>query len=694
MAWYSVHRTRLTSLLAVASLVVCSLIFFQDGGHAAPAGAQALHKRDDDGNDDLSKYEILVSGSGSARTEEGSSSDSNLPSVSVPRKEKYPVDDTHKLPDGKAEKLRKVQSDKLKDDLDKKRRQVIKDAFLVSWNQYKENAWGDDEIKPVSNKSDNPFLGWAATLVDSLDTLQIMGLDDEFEKAVDHVKKIDFTATFRQDIPLFETVIRYLGGLVSAYDLSDHKETVLLEQAKSLADNLIGAFDTPNRMPSTFFRWQDNSTESLRYLSGTDIIAAELGTLTLEFGRLAQLTKNDSYYDAVDRITDQFIKFKENSPIPGLLPLNLDASGCNVTYTDEDEKEADDLVSLGDITKSDKEKRDDDELQKVLVPQDGGDDNDPTSKKYRKGHCKEKDLDVAANTDTINYMFGGGVDSVYEYYVKTYQLLNGKEDKYKKLYTDIVEPAKENILFKPKVKNNDGVLLLGSQEIQKNDTSSKKPVYAMQHLTCFAGGMFGLASKLFDRPDDLDIAERVTKGCVWAYNATQTGVMAESFEVRSCDVGKDWDAECKFDEEKDGGGDQEKRDDSSSSEDDESSSPQDMPSDFVSMTPKYYLRPEALESVFYMYRITGDDKWREYGWNMIQSILKLTAVHEGDKVVAYSGVADVTNTSGRKDNFDDVEESFWMAETLKYAYLLFDDSETISLDDYVFNTEAHPLKLN
>jgi len=41
---------------------------------------------------------------------------------------------------------------------------------------------------------------------------------------------------------------------------------------------------------------------------------------------------------------------------------------------------------------------------------------------------------------------------------------------------------------------------------------------------------------------------------------------------------------------------------------------------------------------------------------------------------------------------NDEQESFWLAETLKYLYLIFDDPERLSLDEWVFNTEAHPLR--
>jgi mannosyl-oligosaccharide alpha-1,2-mannosidase len=132
---------------------------------------------------------------------------------------------------------------------------TIKEAFQHSWMGYKLAAMGHDEVRPVSGGFRDPFAGWGATLVDALDTLWIMGLKDEFSQAVDEIKKIDFTTTPRNDIPLFETVIRYLGGLIGAYDISGHRYSILLEKAVQLAEILMGAFDTPNRMPLTFYYW-------------------------------------------------------------------------------------------------------------------------------------------------------------------------------------------------------------------------------------------------------------------------------------------------------------------------------------------------------------------------------------------------------------------------------------------------------
>lgn len=176
--------------------------------------------------------------------------------------ERFPIapSDLIKLPKEVSKAMPKLQA-KVKDETseDKQERlqrlSAIKAEFKHAWAGYKKVAMGHDEIKPLSEAFDNPFNGWGATLVDSLDTLWIMDLKDEFAEAVDAVKKIDFTTSPREDIPVFETVIRYLGGLLGAYDISGQKDAVLLEKAEQLAEVLIGAFDTPNRMPVLYYRW-------------------------------------------------------------------------------------------------------------------------------------------------------------------------------------------------------------------------------------------------------------------------------------------------------------------------------------------------------------------------------------------------------------------------------------------------------
>ena len=137
-----------------------------------------------------------------------------------------------------------------------KKQAAVKEAFVNSWAGYKKYAWMQDELSPISGQFRNPFCGWAATLVDSLDSLWIMDMKVEFEEATRAVKDIDFTTSIRSDIPIFETTIRYLGGLLGAYDISGGKYRVFLDKAVELAEVLMGAFDTPNRMPITYYYWK------------------------------------------------------------------------------------------------------------------------------------------------------------------------------------------------------------------------------------------------------------------------------------------------------------------------------------------------------------------------------------------------------------------------------------------------------
>jgi len=204
----------------------------------------------------------------------------------------------------------------------------------------REYAWTHDELDPVQAAMNNsqhgfrdPFGGWGATLVDSLDTLWLMGMTEEFDEAVNATMSIDFTTVAREDIPIFETTIRYVGGLIGAYDLSGRKE--LITKVKELADIIMAAFDTPNRMPNLYYHWKPQFASVSRRAS-TDVCLAEMGSLSLEFTRLAQITGDQKYYDAIARITNNFEDFQNRTSVPGLWPLSFDASGCANPWTQQE----------------------------------------------------------------------------------------------------------------------------------------------------------------------------------------------------------------------------------------------------------------------------------------------------------------------------------------------------------------------
>ena len=96
----------------------------------------------------------------------------------------------------------------------------------------------------------------------------------------------------------------------------------------------------------------------------------------------------------------------------------------------------------------------------------------------------------------------------------------------------------------------------------------------------------------------------------------------------------------------------------------------------------YRLRPEIVESTYYLYHYTGKARYRQMGEKMFDDFVKYCRVEAG-----YAALADVTT----KQQLDEME-SFVLAETFKYFYLLFAAPETLEFDRVVLNTEAHPLR--
>lgn len=100
----------------------------------------------------------------------------------------------------------------------------------------------------------------------------------------------------------------------------------------------------------------------------------------------------------------------------------------------------------------------------------------------------------------------------------------------------------------------------------------------------------------------------------------------------------------------------------------------------------YLLRPETIESLWYLYRLTGNHTYQEWGWKIFQGIEKYTKVSAG-----YTSLGNVKNPLDVRPK--DMMESFFLGETLKYLYLLFADKPVFNLGQWVFNTEAHPLPI-
>ena len=96
----------------------------------------------------------------------------------------------------------------------------------------------------------------------------------------------------------------------------------------------------------------------------------------------------------------------------------------------------------------------------------------------------------------------------------------------------------------------------------------------------------------------------------------------------------------------------------------------------------YVLRPEIVESAYYLHHFTGDPRYLEMGRTYFDSLVKYCRTD-----TAYAALSDVEKKTQR-----DEMESFFLAETMKYLFLLFSPPDKLDLDKHVFNTEAHPIE--
>ncbi|KAK0668438.1 glycoside hydrolase [Cercophora samala] len=272
------------------------------------------------------------------------------------------------------------------------------------------------------------------------------------------------------------------------------------------------------------------------------------------------------------------------------------------------------------------------------------------------------------------YSLGKGGGGVYGNLPKMAALLGrGRPGRFEGMWKAAMGVVEEWLLFRPMLGDEDrdevgdrrDILLVGDVRV-KGDKAEQVP--EGQHLGCYAGGMFGVGGKLFGNEEYVKIGEQLARGCAWAYGAFPTGLMPEVFEVVPCEG--DWrDGPCRFDE------DQWRKDGS-----------RKLNKPFKSVRdPKYMLRPEAIESLFIMFRITGNKEYQELAWEMFQSVVKATETE-----LAFSAIGDVT-VHGPTKKIDSME-SYWLAETLKYFYLIFSPPDLISLDEWILSTGAHPLR--
>uniref|UniRef100_A0A7M4G250 alpha-1,2-Mannosidase n=2 Tax=Crocodylus porosus TaxID=8502 RepID=A0A7M4G250_CROPO len=245
---------------------------------------------------------------------------------------------------------------------------------------------------------------------------------------------------------------------------------------------------------------------------------------------------------------------------------------------------------------------------------------------------------VTGNWVQHHVSIGGLGDSFYEYLIKSWLMSDKRDAEAKKMYDDALEAIEKHLVKK----SAGGLTYIAEWRGGILD-------HKMGHLACFSGGMIALGAEHAggeQKQQHMDLAAEITHTCHESYSRSDTKLGPEAFRF---DSGTEATA--------------------------------------TRLSERYYiLRPEVVESYLYMWRLTHDPKYRQWGWEVVQALEKHCRVEAG-----YSGIRDVYTTT---PNHDNMQQSFFLAETLKYLYLLFCEDDVLSLEDWVFNTEAHPLPVN
>lgn len=458
---------------------------------------------------------------------------------------------------------------------------AVRQAFEHAWRGYSDHAWGMDELRPVSRDGGPPFLGMGLTIVDSLDTLLIMQMGSEYERARHWVER-NLQFGNQTGINLFETVIRVVGGLLSAHDLSG--DSMFLDRAKALTDELLFAFDTPSGIPHGTVDLVAGRKKSYNppFLRGKSCVA-EVATLQVELLYLSHRTGDERYAAAGDRIMKCI---EANLPGDGLLPMFINPAN-------------------GEFERS---------------------------------------------TITL----GARSDSAYEYLLKQWMIVGrrgGLERRERRWVIDMfrtsIRGVLDNLVYRSSPSNLTYI-------VERSAGGGVK--HKMDHLVCFVPGMLGLWQVARDHSEEteadikfaketLEVAEELMYTCFQMYNRSATGLAPEIVQFRN-------------------GG------------------------DFTTSVGAAHslLRPETVESLFVLWRVTKNQRYRDWAWQVFSALHKHARVASG----GFSGLRDVNNASR---GLNDKQESFFLAETLKYLYLTFSSDDVLPLDRYVFNTEAHPLSV-
>lgn len=447
---------------------------------------------------------------------------------------------------------------------------------------------GYDEFHPVSKKGHQMApkgLGWI--IVDALDTMMLMNLTSRLSHAREWLTT---SLTYEQDqeVNTFETTIRMLGGLLSAYYLSTEfpdmapltdddegasGEDLYIEKARDLADRLMGAFDSPSGVPYASINLK-TAQGVPSHDDGGASSTAEAATLQLELKYLSKITGEADYWHKAEKVIQVI---DDNGMEDGLLPIYIYAHTGNF-----------------------------------------------------RGN---------------NIRLGSRGDSYYEYLIKQYLQTSKEEPIYEELWDEALAGVRKHLIT---YSTPSQFTVLGERPAGLDGALSPK----MDHLVCFMPGTIALgatggipeseARKLKTwskkKDEEMQLARELTDTCWGMYKVMATGLAPEIAHFHLNDpplpASTAHKAPTSFDESEDA----------------------EWRKDFeVKNNDVHNLqRPETVETLFYMWRITGDVKYREWGWDMFKSFMNYTAVEGGGGFTSLSDASVIPPV--QRDNM----ESFWL----------------------------------
>ncbi|KAJ3315345.1 hypothetical protein HDV04_003738 [Boothiomyces sp. JEL0838] len=511
------------------------------------------------------------------------------------------------------------------------RRDEVVESFRHAWKGYKDSAWGYDELLPISKQGSNWFK-MGCTIIDALDTALIMEQDDIYFDAK-HWIESDLKYDGDGDSNVFEITIRVLGGLLSTYTFTE--EQAFLDKAIELADILLIAFESPSKIP---FSSIDFSKRVAVPSPDVGASTSEATTLQMEFKYLTYLTKNPKYWNKAQEIMRVIFSLERPN---GLVPVYISAS-------------------IGKFVSNE-------------------------------------------------IRLGSRGDSYYEYLGKQWLLVNETESKYIEEYKRAILGIREKLLY---VSYPHHLFFIGETTAGTTNLSPK-----MDHLVCFLPGTLAwVASKgkritiegrRLMKPEDLrdlELAEELARSCYEMNAQTLTGLSPEIVHWKTKPSGAtdrtvDFDLANRLlyyhekpyvnstivtEKEKHAVPNNGETDSDTRFKEGFAKRMNEEDFEIHALDAHNLLRPETVESLFILYRVTGKTIYREWGYSIYRSFEKYCKVADG----GYSDINDVRSDSPQ---FRDKMQTFFLGETLKYLYLLFSPEEYLPLDKFIFNTEAHPL---